>query len=163
MSDTLPAMQIKTRPFLGTEAEGPYIGERVLFFPGPTNLTDYHKYRYLLPEVKGLYYGAGNNRDVNPVTFMEILKDAKTHNLHVTIEVDTFHQWLKWLRDRYPYNVVFVGECVDRTWLQGYADYYKTLIDGNLIWNGVADNLPKFSTPLDSPIFALDQDAPPKE
>lgn len=162
MDKNLPALQRKTLPFTGTEAEGPHQGDRVLFIPGTVTAEQYLKVRQIPLFVKGLYYGAGNCRDVFASGFEMLAADAKKHNLHLTVEVDHRWQWLHWARDRYQFTVVYFDNdtqlAVGTDYLKGYADFHKTIKDNQITWTKVDDPRTVYVTPLDSPLFAEDQD-----
>lgn len=157
----LPALQQKTVPFIGEEAEGPHQGDQVLFIPGTTELMRYRRVRYKLPDVKGIYYGAGNCRGVSSAVFQFLAEDARDHNLHLTVETDRFRlHWLKWQRDRFKFIVVCFDNFLNTEALLGIADYHKTIEGDKITWIKVDDPRTKYITPIDSPLFALDQDVP---
>lgn len=159
MDSELPALQKKTSPYLGTQAEGPHQGDPVLFIPGTVTVEQYLKVRRVPISVKGIHYGAGNCRDVFASGFEMLAQDAKKHKLHLTIEIDFRWQWLRWARDRYEFTIVFYDHfnAMRSSDLLGYADFHKTASDGKITWTKLDDPRTKHVTPIDSPLYAEDK------
>jgi hypothetical protein len=159
MEQTLPALQRKTGPFVGTEAEGPHQGDPVIFVPGTVNLDIYYLHvKPQLHQMKGVYYGAGNCRNISPAVFTAIADDCKLRSLHLVVEVDQFWHWLRWKRDQYDFLVVYFDNLGHLGTVRGYADYHKTIKDGKITWTKVDDPRTVYITPIDCPLFAQDQD-----
>lgn len=87
----LAAPQVKTRCFVGVEAEGPRRGGYTLFVPGHTSPDDFAKALSALSMSNArpplVYYGAGNDRKLRQDTLGKILQSYAPAAL--TIEVDS--------------------------------------------------------------------------
>jgi hypothetical protein len=146
----LPAREVKTRCFLGTEAEGPYRGKRVLYVPGCVSVEGFRAVYNALPhEPDRVYLGAGNNREVSHQLASAVEKVIL--NKHIDIEVKAVPPWLKDFKARYPEITVISLDPADIL----VCDYLKLDLGEHLVWIG--EYKAHFVTRIDDPLYQHDQ------
>jgi len=141
---------VQSKCFVGIEAEGPYRGTATLFIPGKASIESIRKAMSVINTPIALYYGAGNDRNINPDTLAFLSHSA---SFLFTIETDLSHLPIARIDSRRL--VVLFLEDKEAEPPNGF-DFSKRIVDGNLIWvHRVGSH--RFSTPTDDFLFSLDK------
>lgn len=111
------ATALRKKCFVGREVEGPNRGALVLFVPGSVTPSRFEEVaRREVELIDRIYFGAGNDRDLNPLTLQTILAVAENNHLQCDIEID-FDDWStkhKGLSDTVAsglYDTTVIGYC----------------------------------------------------
>lgn len=147
----LPSQQTRTRCFVGTEAEGPNRGKRMLFVPGRTSPQAYARaYRATGSDVWGVYYGAGNDRCLRADTMAAINVDWADLPGLITLEVDRVADL------PYPISSLATVVSLDPADVgRPGCSFIKVFSGGSVYWlRAVA----VYNTALDDPLFSQDEE-----
>lgn len=161
----LVALQLRKQCFLGVEAEGPNKGAIVLFVPGGVTKKKFLKSsRYpLVKKIKRIYYGAGNDRDINARTLKTIASFCFARGLALDIEIDSARDldFIDKVKDNLqirPTLIYYHGEINEEEFntitFDSRVDYNKHIADNIIVWMDVEKR--KYKTQIDHPLFALD-------
>lgn len=140
--------QVRTRCFVGTEAEGPHRGKRVLFVPGSVTPERFKAAYEKAKPVDRVYFGAGNdNQKLRKDTWSQI---RQTHRGGIDIEYSTECCPFGTTNARTTF-ISTHSECDD-------ADFYKEIASDEIIWHPVDEEEEdeKFVTRRDDPLFLQD-------
>ncbi len=148
----LPSAVVKKHCFIGTEAEGPNRGKRVLFVPGSTKPETLKilKADNDISNVERVYYGAGNDRSFNYET-LRVIKKYMVHDDRIDIELDQVTPEIAALL--VDSHFVIISLFPD----DPYATYIKTFEDDKVVWTN-AKTKRRYETNLADPLFSKDQD-----
>lgn len=145
----LPALQVRTRCFIGTEAEGPRRGRRLLFVPGCVSPQELRQaICYAGPALDGAYYGAGNIRCFRPDT-MNALREHFSDQA-ITLEVEQLDEATR------PFCKSML--VVSMSAVDGQHAWIKTITNGEIVWRRDKQTI---TTRLDDPLFAEDKEVLP--
>ncbi len=129
--ETQASARVKTRCFIGTEAEGPHRGCKVLFVPGCVTPIEYKAAMARLESqslsVERVYYGAGNSREFKIETMNEIRRLFKDNQIDVEVKS------LKALGGHPLPKAVTV---ISLDYRDQDADYTKTVTETMITWVG---------------------------
>ena len=140
-------IQVKTNCFIGIEAEGPFRGKKTLFipgsFPGEKLTAILEKYK---SQVERVYYGAGNDREINQETVKEILKYFLGNLL--TIECELIPKWTR----KFTLDI-----CIVTFDYESYdCDWFKIIIPPKIKWLSYEGK--EIVTYINDPLFSQDVD-----
>lgn len=149
--------RIRTKPFVGIEAEGPYKGDKTLFIPGSFPSDQVERLFEVLSHAgcKRVYFGAGNDyANLNLNTLAAILKLIPPESL--IVECHQLTTQLTRMLDHRTVIVVHVPPA-EFSWRNVF---YKHVTNGQVVWEttwmeGAQD---KITTQLDDPLYQQDQE-----
>lgn len=161
----LPAMQKRSKPFTGEEAEGPYRGRQTLFIPATlephvgSTLKVLGNLNPILYD--SIFYGAGWNRHIDPVALHDIGNHIMRYKKKLIVEVESIEtlELVLNIRKKREYGSNFLTVLYDR--YHSKTDYVKILFpqDNKVLWIGVQTHSDLvYTTALDDPLFKQDQE-----
>jgi hypothetical protein len=155
---------IRATPFIGIEAEGPHKGVHYLFLPGNTRVAVadqvwHHVNRHLKNPPQGIYYGAGNMRNLEDGGMLDWLSQRLDRGVAVTIETDNYN-------DMEAVQAA-LGGAVMTVWagpLEMYLDFeirpqfFKVITDHEILWFGSGAVGQCYRTAVNDPLFLADKE-----
>jgi hypothetical protein len=157
----LPALQRKTKCFIGTEAEGPMRGKRTLFVPGSCKPRQFITALCQVDDaIELIYYGAGNDRKLNQQTIRLLITLSCCCKCLLTIEADSVELISETISKYWFFHDTKKVTIVSRNRNDDDYDidrlYIKTIEADLIIWRS-ANTDKVYKTQLNDPLFEQDQ------
>lgn len=142
--------EVRTKCFVGTEAEGPDRGKSpVLFVPGSLGPVEVYQAMAKARPFDYAYYGAGNDRNVREDTYKILRQEFYNNGHRLTVEVNKMPVWLLGMScttvSMSPRDLLMASYFK-------YLDYDRRMI----VW--VNWRATCYETSFDDPLFTLDKE-----
>lgn len=150
------ASKLRTRCFVGIEAEGPHRGQVALFVPGsvsPDRFLACLANSMATAGLARLYYGAGNDRELRRDTLTAVLDAAAKGAFHVDIETTMLSALTDHAQGRGA-SIILYGKSPKEAAL-GRVNFFKYVKSGVIFWEEPATQK-VYTTSMNDPLFEKD-------